>query len=859
MIKFTLNNKPVIYKGEQNLILLKYLRNIEGIISVKDGCSGQAACGACMVEIDGKARLSCVTKMKSLEGKNVVTTEGIPENVRDIIAKAFVKKGAVQCGFCTPGIIMRTKVLFQENPDATRDEIAKVLRSNLCRCTGYIKIIDSIELALETLRNKKTIELNSRNGKIGSTYQKYQAYETAIGKRPFVNDLKFEGLLFAALKFSDHPKAKIKRIDISEAEKIKGVKKIFTAGDIPGQKKTGLIFNDWPLMIDTGETTHCISDVIAGVVAETEDLARKAADLIFVEYEILQAVTNSFDALNYGSSKVHAGRSNLLEKCVIKRGEPDKTFSTSSFFAEGSFETQRIEHAFLEPESGVALPKDGGIQLYSQGQGIYVDRRQVSQILNLPEENVEIVQVQSGGGFGGKEDLTVQGHVSLFAFLLQKPVKLTLSREESIRMHPKRHPVWMDMKIACNKNGKLTALKLRAVGDTGAYASVGTKVMERVAGHATGAYYVPDVDIEAKTVYTNNIPCGAMRGFGVNQVTFALESLIDELCEKGNFDRWKFRYDNALTKGLMTATGQILEGGVGIRKTLEAVKNEFYNAKFAGLACGIKNSGVGNGMPDESFVKIEIISPDKIIISHGWTEMGQGVHNMAIQTFCEETGISPEIVEVKVETSANLITGMTTSSRATALVGNAIIDACKKFKTDLSENLLKQLAGKTYLGKFVCDWTTKPGTKTGKVITHFAYGYATQLVVLNENGKIDKVYAAHDAGKIMNPGLFEGQIQGAVHMGLGYALTEDLPMKDGYLVSEKLRDCGILKANEMPEVVVKGIEVNDPVGPYGAKGIGEIGLVPTAAAVANAFYQFDGKRRYKLPLKRKVTNPVLKI
>ena len=408
----------------------------------------------------------------------------------------------------------------------------------------------------------------------------------------------------------------------------------------------------------------------------------------------------------------------------------------------------------------------------------------------------------------------------------------------------------MDIEVGADENGKLVALKLRAVGDTGAYASVGTKVLERVAGHAAGGYFIPNVDIEAKTVYTNNIPSGAMRGFGANQVTFALESCIDEICYKAGFDRWKFRYDNALTDGLTTSTGQKVYG-TGIRACLEAVKDDFYKAKFAGLACGIKNSGVGNGMIDESKVIIEIISEKKVLIKHGWTEMGQGVHTMAIQTLCTETGISPEIMEVVVDTEAGIKTGMTTSSRATALLGLAIINAAAAFREDLKTSSLADLAGKTYKGQFVCDWTTKPGSVVENQITHYSYGYAAQVCILNENGEIEKMVAAHDGGKIMNPMLFEGQVEGGVHMGLGYALTEDLPMKDGYLVTDKMRDLKILRAHETPAIEVKMIEVKDPVGPYGVKGIGEIGLVPTAAAVGNAFYAFDGVKRTKLPLKRK--------
>lgn len=845
MITFTLNGKSICYDGDPSVTLLDYLRDEQGIISVKDGCSGQAVCGACMVEIDGKPRLSCVTKLGKLDGTSILTLEGIPLSVLTVIASAFVKKGAVQCGFCTPGFIMRTKILFQENPNPTRAEIAAALRQNLCRCTGYVKIIDAVELALYNLRTGEISEIDDTGYS-----PRYKALQTACGRLPFVNDMNKEGLLHAALRFSEHPRARVVKIDSSKAEKVPGVIKIFTADDIPGDHKTGLIQKDWPLMIGVNEITHYIGDVLAGIVALDRKTARKAATLIEIEYEILPPVTDPFKALHHDSPLVHEGQPNLLEQCIVRHGNPDNEFSQAAFIAEGNFTTQRIEHGFLEPESALAEPEGDGIKLFSQGQGVYVDRQQIATLLSIPEDRIRIQQVQTGGAFGGKEDMTVQGHCCLFAWLLQKPVKLTLSREESIRMHPKRHPVYMEMKLACDAKGKLTALKLNATGDTGAYASVGTKVMERIAGHASGAYFVPNVDLISKTVYTNNIPCGAMRGFGVNQVTFAIESLVDELCEKGGFDRWQFRYDNALDVGLSTATGQKLDKGVGVKQTLMAVKADFYNEKYAGLACGIKNTGVGNGMTDESYVKIHFHHSGKITISHGWSEMGQGVHTMAINIFCRETGLSPENIEVVVDTADRLVTGMTTSSRATALMGNAIIDACASVRSDLKHKTPEQLAGNVYYGKFICDWTTQPSDNNNHQITHFAYGYATQMVILNDSGKIKKVIAAHDVGKLLNRQLFEGQIEGAVHMGLGYALTEDLPMKDGQLVSEKLRDCRILRSDEMPEVEVRVVEVSDPVGPYGAKGIGEIGLVPTAAAVANAFYLFDKIRRYKLPMLR---------
>lgn len=849
MIVFHLNTKKREYNGDPELSLLDWLRNNERITSAKDGCSGQGVCGACTVEIDGRPKLACRMKMKDLANSAVVTMEGLPEEVRSVLAGAFVEKGAVQCGFCSPGMIMRVKNLFERDGIPSREEIKKTIQPNLCRCTGYIKIVDAVEHACNNKERHSQIREETGAG-IGSRLPKYMAYETAVGKRPFVNDLFLDGMLFGALRFCDHPRAKVLKIDVSEAEQHPGVARVITWKDIPGKRYNGLIFDDWPLMLAEGEISHCVSDVIAVVVAIDEKTAREAAIKIIVEYEVMTPVTTLEEAMEPSSPKVHEGRQNTLETCVVRLGDTDKAFNKAAYISEGVFETQRIEHAFLETEAAVALPEDKGIRLYSQGQGVYVDRKQVAAILDLPEEDVRVVQVQNGGGFGGKEDITVQGHAALCAYLLQKPVKLHLTREESLRMHPKRHPVKMDMKVACDKNGKLTAIRLKAAGDTGAYASVGTKVMERIAGHATGGYVVPNVDISSATVYTNNIPSGAMRGFGVPQVVFALESCIDDLCKQGGFDRWQFRFDNSLEEGSRTCTGQKLSG-VGLKKTLLAAEDAFRNAKYAGIACGLKNTGVGNGMTDESSVIVHVVSDKQVVIHHGWSEMGQGVHNMAIQTLHEETGIDAAIIRVEVDTEAGIPTGMTTSSRATALVGNAIINAAQYLRADLEKHPLSSLAGKRYRGKFVCDWTSKPDTGDPDPVIHFAYGFATQVVVLDEEGRIKKVIAAHDAGKIMNSMLFEGQIQGAVHMGLGYALTEDFPMKDGHPESYRLNDCGVLRAKDMPEVEVIGIEEEDPVGPYGAKGIGEIGLVPTAAAVANAFTVFDGIRRFRLPLSKK--------
>jgi len=849
MIHFFLNGSKINTPEQTDLSLLSFLRDHLHLTGSKDGCSGQGICGACTVLIDGKSRLSCKTKLSQLEGKEVFTIEGLEEHKKQIIAEALVKKGAVQCGFCTPGIIVKSYQLLEENNQPNSKDIKKALRNHLCRCTGYVKIEEGIQLAAQWMKEQKIPAQKQFDKYIGQSVRKYKGIETALGKRSFTDDLFFPDMLHAALLFSEHPRAKVLDIDISKAQKADGVQAVFTASDIPGNPITGLITQDWPLMIAKGETTNYIGDVLAIIIAEDRDTARSARELIKVDYEILEPVSDMHQAILESSPQVHPHSSNLLNQTIINIGPNFQSLKEETdIIVGGVFETQRIEHAFLEVESAVAAYHKNHLHLYSQGQGIYVDRKQIAGLLNMQEEDIRVTQVETGGGFGGKEDLTVQGHVSLAAYLLEKPIKLKLSREESIRMHPKRHPVYMDMKLSADAQGKLKAIELYAVGDTGAYASVGDKVLERVAGHATGGYYVPNVQIKALTVYTNNIPCGAMRGFGANQVAFALESLVDEICEKGDFDRWQFRYDNALREGLSTSTGQILKQGVGIRACLNALKDDYEKNKITGLACAIKNSGVGNGMIDESKCKIEIRSEKNIVIHHGWTEMGQGAHNMALQTFCEETGLSADLIDVQVDSFWDIPTGMTTSSRATALLGQAVKDAAHKVKHALQKQELSDLVGQVYFGEFIVDWTTKPGSDTKEQITHYSYGYAAQLVVLNEQGKIKEVIAAHDAGKIMNPTLFTGQIEGAVHMGLGYALRENLPMKNSQLVSDKLKDVGILRIHETPKITVIGVEEKDEVGPYGAKGVGEIGLVPTAAAVANAFYQFDKKRRYSLPM-----------
>ena len=847
-MQFELNGNSVEYDGDLELPLLTYLREIADIKSPKNGCAPQAACGACTVDLNGKAILSCVIPMSKVSGGVVTTIEGLGRYRQHVFANAFAEKGGLQCGFCIPGVVLRANSLINTNSTPSRKEIEHALTPNLCRCTGYKKIIDSILYAAEAIRNEEQISPPPSPGNVGSRQSKYQSQELVLGQHQYVDDIDIPGMLYGALKFSDHPRAVVRSIDVTAAAQIKGVNKVFTAEDIPGERTVGLIRSDWPLLVAEGETTRYVGDVLASVAAESEEIARQAVDAIVIDYEVLPPVTDVRQAMTPESPLIHAD-GNILSRTLIQRGDLTDAQQKSAYIAEGKFETQRIEHGFMEPEASIAYPVEDSIVILSQGQGIYEDQAQIAAMLGRAADQVRVILIPNGGGFGGKEDLTVQGHAALMADNLGAPVKVRLTRDESILMHPKRHPMWLDYTVGCDRDGKLTFVNAQILGDTGAYASVGMKVLERAAGHATGAYHVPAADIEALAIYTNNIPCGAMRGFGVNQAAFALESCIDDLCEQGGFDRWQFRYNNALDIGGITATGQAIEQGAGLKETLLAVKSQYDSASYAGLACGIKNTGIGNGIPDTASARITIVDEREVIIDHGWTEMGQGVNTIATQIVCQETGIDPSVIIVQVDTAAQQRTGMTTASRATSLVGNALIDAGRQLKEDLKIHKLADLIGKRYQGQWTVDWTTKPGADVSEVITHYSYSYATQLVILDERGQVQKIVAAHDAGKVINPTLFEGQIEGSLHMGLGYAISEDMPMEEGRPLFTRLRKMGILRAKEMPEVEVIAVEVPDKYGPYGAKGVGEIGLVPTAAAVANALYQYDGIRRTKLPMR----------
>jgi len=846
-VDLTLNGQPVSVDVRPGMSLLELLREELGVTSVKDGCAPEGSCGACTVLLDAKAVVSCAQRAEHAAGRSILTQEGLAPQERERWADCFVASGASQCGFCSPGILMKAEAFLAKRATPSREEIARALAGNLCRCTGYVKVVDAIELMAGARRGEPVPEPD-RSGRVGTRAARYQGRELALGDKPYVNDLRPPGLLHGALRFSDHPRATVLAIDTTASRSHPGVVAVLTASDVPGERVQGLITRDWRQLVAVGETTSYVGDVLAIVVAESRHAAREAAALLDVEYEVLDPVTDPFAALEPDAPRLHRD-GNLLSTSVVKRGDADAELAGAAHVLTETFRTQFIEHAFLEPESALAEPMDGGgVHVSSQGQGVWEDRRQIASFLGLAEDRVRVTQVANGGAFGAKEDLNVQCHAALAAVHTGRPVLLTLSRAESIRFHPKRHPMTMTYTVGCDAEGRLAAVRARIVGDTGAYASVGDKVLERAAGHACGPYRFPAVDVEARAVYTNNPPCGAMRGFGVNQVAFAIDGMLDRLAERVGIDAWEIRWRNALDVGDRFGTGQILGPGVGIKACLEAVRDDYRSSTFAGIGCAVKNTGIGNGLLELGRAILRPEADGTVTLFHSWTEMGQGVHTVLRQIACEELGLPPDRIAVHVDTIRELDTGQTTASRSTLLGGRAVQEAAARLRAELDGRSLEDLAGREFYGEVRFDSTSPPGADVAEPVTHIAYGWAVQVAILDDEGRVSKVLAAHDVGRAINPTLLEGQIEGAVHMGLGFALSEEFVVEDGVPVTTTLKSLGIVPAHRMPEVECVLVEVPQLEGPYGAKGVGEIGLVPTAAAVAGALRAFDGGWRTRLPM-----------
>jgi len=843
--QFTLNGRPVEVKGDHPH-LLSALREELGVTSAKDGCSPSGQCGCCTVLIDGKASVSCLMSLEKAAGKSITTLEGFDPAERERFAAAFASTGALQCGFCTPGIVVRLKALLdKKGSDLTREDAARHLGAHLCRCTGYTKILDAVEV----LAKGETPEVSALGG-VGSRGIKYESLAHALGDCGYVDDLRVPGLLHGALRLADHARAKVRGIDVSAALASPGVQGVFTAADVPGNLRVGIINTDWPIFIPEGGQTAYLGDVLAIVVADSRQAAREATKLVDVTYEPLRPITDPVSAIEDPEDAVWELEGNVLSRSEYRRGDVDAALASSAHTVHEVFQTQRVEHAFLEPESTLAVPQeDGSLKVFSGGQGAWDDRDQIASVLGVGTERVVVEQISNGGAFGGKEDMANQAQTALASWLLGRPVKCTLSREESFLLHPKRHPVRLEYWAGCDSEGLLTALKARMIGDSGPYASVGMKVLERAAGHASGPYVLPSIDVESVAVRTNNPMCGAFRGFGANQAQFAMEGVIDRLAEKVGISGWEMRARNVVHPGVVWGPGQIMDDGcAGAMACLEEIKPAYEEAVAAGravgLGLGLKNAGLGNGFLEIAKAVVRFEEDGTVEVRHCWTEMGQGIHTVVRQVAVEELGVDPDALRVVVDTTRELGAGQTTGSRGTLMGAGTVADACRRADED------GRRTGVDYVGEHRVDWTNSLDEGVENPTIHSAFSYAAQMVVIDrESGKIEKVLAVHDVGRAVNPMLCEGQIQGAVHMGLGYALSEEFPSDaEGRPLKTTLRGLGILRPKDVPPIEAVLVEVPQPRAPYGIKGMGEIGLVPTAGAVAAALHDLDGEWRSTLPM-----------
>jgi selenium-dependent xanthine dehydrogenase len=863
-----------------------------------------------MVLIDGKATRACIPAVAKLEGKSVITVEGLTPREKLVYSHCFAKAGAVQCGFCIPGMVISAKALLGVNQTPTRFEVKKAIRSNICRCTGYKKIEDAILSAARFFREDIPVKQPGQTGKLGEDLLRTDSNEKTLGTGLYTDDLTLEGMVYAKALRTKYPRARIISIDTSKAEAHPDFLRVITAADVPGDIKCGHLIKDWDALITVGGTTRYVGDALAIAVTGKSESLDEVLSLIAVEYEELTALTSPAMSLAGDAPPIHAG-GNILSRQTLKRGDADAAIAASMYVVTEHYSLPFTEHAFMEPECAIAAPDgDDALLLYTGGQSIYDEQREISGLLGIPAEKIRVRSMLVGGAFGGKEDMSVQHHAALAAWLVKKPVKIKLSRQESIWIHPKRHAMEIDFTTACNEDGRITAVKAEIISDTGAYASLGGPVLQRACTHAAGPYNFQNVDITGMAVYTNNPPGGAFRGFGVPQSSFAMESNLNLLAEMIGISEWEIRYRNAIRPGQVLPNGQIADDSTALRECLRAVRDAFGKSNYTGIACGFKNSGLGVGVPDIGRCIISVES-GKLHVRSSAACIGQGMATVLTQMVCQTLGITPELVVVEPpDTERTPNSGTTTASRQTLFSGQAAVLAARNLKAELERLLdipasnslftpkfplgtglvallsrkfrskqsifglymtknkkkksfssqffadaLKSLEGREFYGEYKPE-TDPMGSDKPNPVSHVAYGYAAQVAELDEQGKLIKVTAAYDLGAVVNPKSAQGQIEGGIVMGIGYALTEDYPLENGY-PQAKYGTLGLIRAPDAPEIetiivtkesAISANPVVEAQPAYGAKGVGELATIPTAPAIHGAYYRLDETFRPKLPM-----------
>ena len=843
----TVNGVP--RTADRDVSLLRYLRDELGLTSVKDGC-GEGVCGACTVLVDGRALRACTLTTKKAAGKAILTVEGLSGREKAAFVHAFGTAGAVQCGFCTPGMVLAGKALLDRNPNPTEAEIRSAIRGNLCRCTGYRKIVEAISLAGAILRGEKAMGPGPEGEPfgVGAPAFRTDAAEKVLGTGIYCDDLYLEGMVHASAVRSAYPRARVADIDPSAALALPGVLAVLTAADVP-HNKVGHVQQDWDVMIAQGDVTRCVGDAICLVVAEDLDTLERAKALVRISYEPLEPVRSIEEARAEGAPRVHSG-GNLCQQRRVTRGDARAALAASKYVVTRTYTTPFTEHAFLEPECAVAFPYRDGVKVYSGDQSVYDTRKEIAIMLGWAPERIVVENKLVGGGFGGKEDVSVQHLAALAALKVGRPVKVRLTRQESINFHPKRHAMVGTFTLGCDENGVFTALDCEIHFDTGAYASLCGPVLERACTHSVGPYRYQNTDIRGYGWYTNNPPAGAFRGFGVCQSQFALESNINLLAEQVGISPWEIRWRNAIGPGQALPNGQIADPSTALKETLLAVKEVYEkNPGRAGIACAMKNSGVGVGLPDKGRCRLRV-RDGAVELYAAASDIGQGCATVLLQILAQATGL-PRGRLRHMGCSSELApdSGTTSGSRQTLITGEAVRMAAAELKADLdgAEGDLAALEGLEYQAEFF-DPTDKLGADVPNPKSHIAYAFATHVAVLDGEGRVEEVWAAHDSGKVVNPTAIQGQIEGGVLMGMGYALTEDFPLKD-CVPQARLGTLGLLRAHQIPDIHAICVEREERLPfAYGAKGIGEIAAIPTAPAIQGAYYARDHILRTRLPM-----------
>jgi CO/xanthine dehydrogenase Mo-binding subunit/aerobic-type carbon monoxide dehydrogenase small subunit (CoxS/CutS family) len=904
-ISLTVNGQHFRPTLPSETTLLSYLRDELRLTGTKNGC-GTNHCGACTVLVNGRATKSCLLRIGRLDGADIVTIEGLaePGNLHPIQA-AFLAAGAVQCGFCTPGMIMSTKALLDVHPDPTDEEIRQALQGNVCRCTGYVKIIDAVRLAARWLREPSQVRL-ARSGGYGQSIIDLDGVAKVQGTLRFADDLYLPDMLHAKALWSQYPHALVRAVDTTLAEEVTGVVRVLTARDIPGHNGFGPLKQDQPVLCS--DRVRFIGDAVALVLAETEGAAEAARDLIRVEYEPLPAVFRPQDALREDAPQIYA-EGNLCKHLSHTVGDVVSGLAASDLVVEGHFETPFVEHAYLEPESGLAYWDGEVLNLRVPTQFPFELRAQLAGVLALPEESLRVQTTPLGGSFGSKIDATVEPLIALGAYLTGRPVKLTLSREESLKRSVKRHPYSMDYRVGLAKDGKILAVDAKLLSDTGPYTNLGPRVIDQACIFSCGPYDVPNLRVEGWAVYTNNVNASAFRGFGINQVAVAIESLLDEAARSLNLDPFELRLKNALKEGNTTAAGEMLRRSVAIRETLvaarETLEEELPEIKMMvspgkklgiGVASGFKNVGAGKGKVDDAGAIFTLLPGGKVELRASAVDMGQGIRTTLAQ-------IAQEVLSLP-ENALEVITGDTTltpkhggavAERQTLISGNAVMEAARRFKHELIDSaatLLKsppeeikllpqglvhlrtervisleklerelEARGERVVTEFIyvapptlalADVEGRKKVSPEEYRNYPAYAYTTQVAAVEvepDTGDVRllRVLAAHDVGRAINPQKIEGQIEGSCLMAQGYALSEEFPMVEGIPTVLAYGGLHVPGISDAPTVRTLIVEKPDSTGPLGAKGISEVATVPLTPAILNAIYDAVGVRIRRLP------------